>query len=224
MNAASSDPLAASLHVAMAWPYDDALRYLEQHKAAVLDGGPMVIAVGEHDREVVTLGRHTPAADLLDRPALDARGALLRRVERGGGATAHGPGQIVVYPVVSLPRLGLDVPGLTGILEASAVALLAELGLEARASREDRGVYVGAAKIASVGFRVTRGVITHGMALNVSNDLELFGLIATCGIRSRPMTSVERATNETIEASMRERLAIRLARQVASRCVLQLPE
>jgi lipoate-protein ligase B len=222
MNAASGEPRAASLHVAMAWPYDEALAFLEQHKAAVLEGCPMVLAAGEHDREVITLGRHTPPSDLLDPAALEARGVLLRRVERGGGATAHGPGQLVVYPVISLPRLGLDVPGLTGALEASAVALLAELGIEAHASREDRGVYVGGAKIGSVGFRVTQGVITHGMALNVSNKLDLFGLIATCGVRSRPMTSVEQETGKTFESSMRARLAIHLAGQVASRCVLRI--
>lgn len=211
-----------SLQVEMAWPYDEALRFFAEQEARVVAGGPMTLAVGEHDRDVVSLGRHTPAADVLDEEGLLARGGLVHRVERGGGATAHGPGQLVVYPVISLARLGLDVPGLTSALEDAAVALLAELGVEASASAEDRGVYVRDAKIASVGFRVTRGVVTHGLALNVANDLEVFRLIATCGVRERPMTSVQNEKGGEWNLNDRQHLAFRLARQVASRCMLQL--
>lgn len=181
---------AANVYTRFDWPYDDALLWMEESRARVLEGGPMCIGVGSHREEVVTLGRNAPEDQLLARDALLRRGALLRRVERGGGATAHGPGQVVVYPVVSLPALGLDVPALTCAFERSVIRLLADRGIVANADRVDRGVYVDGAKVASLGFRVTKGVVTHGLALNVDNDLSLFSLIAPCGHVGQPMTSL----------------------------------
>lgn len=196
---------------------------MEQTRERVIAGGAMAIAVGEHDREVVTLGRHTPEHDVLAPAALEERGASVVRIERGGGATAHGPGQLVCYPVVDLPRLGLDVPGLTSALEAAVVDVLDALGVSAQPGGEERGVYVGHAKIASVGFRVVRGVVTHGLALNLDNDLSLFALIATCGRAARPMTSVAREARRFFDETEREQVARSLARRVASRVVLELP-
>lgn len=213
----------AELHLRRRWPYDDALRWMEAMRERVIAGGPMAIGVGEHEREVVTLGRHTAEDEVLAPDELERRGASVVRIERGGGATAHGPGQLVCYPIIELSRLGLDVPGLTSALELAVVDVLAELGVDAAPGGEERGVYVGPAKIASVGFRVVRGVITHGLALNLDNDLSLFDLIATCGRVSRPMTSVARELGRGFDESERERVARSLARRVASRVVLELP-
>lgn len=215
----------AELYVQLRWPYDDALRWMEAMRERVLAGGAMAIGVGEHEREVVTLGRHTPDDDVLAPSALEERGARVVRIERGGGATAHGPGQLVCYPIVNLARLGLDVPGLTSALELAVVDVLRALGVEGAPGGEERGVYVGHAKVASVGFRVVRGVVTHGLALNLDNDLSLFELIATCGRAGRPMTSVAREISRAERFSERERaqVAHSLARRVASRVMLELP-
>lgn len=215
-------PERAELCLRFSWPYDDALGWMEQTRERVLAGGAMALAVGEHDREVITLGRHTPASDLLRPEVLEQRGILLRRIDRGGGATAHGPGQLVCYPVISLERLGLDVPSLTAALEGAVVDVLRDLGVESTPGTQERGVYVDGAKIASVGFRVIRGVVTHGLALNLDNDLAVFGLIATCGRASRAMTSVA-VCAPGFRNNQREEVARGLARRVASRCVLELP-
>lgn len=212
----------AELYLRLAWPYDDAVRWMDEMRERVTGGGAMVIAVGEHDREVVTLGRNTPASDVLLPERLSQRGAELRRIERGGGATAHGPGQVVCYPVISLERTGLDVPALTEALELAVIDVLDELGIAASRGGGERGVFVGHAKIASVGFRVVRGVITHGLALNVSNDLGVFDLIATCGQARRTMTSVAQCAPPRERTDSRE-VARALARRVASRCLLELP-
>lgn len=218
----------AELHLSLSWPYDDAVRWMDATRARVLAGGAMAIGVGAHDREVVTLGRNTAASDVLAPDQLDMRGAQLVRIERGGGATAHGPGQIVCYPIIHLERLGLDVPALTSALELSVVDVLRDLGVDALPGGEERGVYVGEAKIASVGFRVVKGVVTHGLALNVENDLGIFDLIATCGRARRPMTSVaqcmgERAHGAGFPRTDSGQVARALARRVASRCMLELP-
>lgn len=216
--------LALRLH----WPYDDALAEMRAVRDDVISGGPahMTLFVGSHLEEVVTLGRHAPEAQLVARAALEARGVLVRRIERGGGATAHGPGQLVVYPVLHLPTCGLDVTSLTRALLGAAVDLAAEQGIEAEPAFGDApgaprgaGVYVGDRKLASVGFRVEHGVVTHGLALNVDNDLGLFGLIAPCGREEQRMASL--ASLGAAPAPL-DRLAVRLGFHVARRCVLGL--
>jgi lipoate-protein ligase B len=218
----------AVLALRPSWPYDEALEEMAAARDAVVAGGPMTIFVGDHREEVVTLGRHAPEEQLLGRAALEARGVLVRRIERGGGATAHGPGQLVVYPIIHLARCGLDVTGLTRALLEAAVDLAAEQGC--RADLEvvigerghgcrPAGVYAAIGKLASIGFRVERGVVTHGLAVNIDNDLALFGLIAPCGHREQAMASLSSLGAEEAPLS---RVARRLGFHVARRCVLAL--
>ncbi len=110
------------------------------------------------------------------------------QVDRGGQVTYHGPGQIVVYALLDLRRLSLGVRPLVEALEGAVIAYAAELGVAAYGSREAPGVYVGGAKLASVGLRVRRGASYHGLALNVSLDLEPFGRIEVCGHRGLAVT------------------------------------
>jgi lipoate-protein ligase B len=197
--------------VRLDWPYDEALLEMNAARDAVVAGGNERIFVGSHREEVVTLGRNTPDSQIVARTALDARGVLVRRTDRGGGATAHGPGQLVLYPVIHLERSGLNVRSLTCALLTAARDLAAEEGVFAVV--EERGLFLGQKKLASVGFRVQRGVVTHGLALNVTNDLGLFDFIAPCGVRSQPMAAVGTKTPQAL-------LAARLEFHFARRCVL----
>jgi lipoate-protein ligase B len=139
----------------------------------------------EHD-PVYTIGRRGTMDHLLvDLAELRAAGASVYRVDRGGDITYHGPGQLVGYPIVSLgerPDLVRYVRG----LEVALVAVLATYGIAARPERGRTGVWVDLpdgrpAKIAAIGVRVSRGVTTHGFALNVSTDLAAFGRMVPCG-------------------------------------------
>jgi lipoyl(octanoyl) transferase len=103
------------------------------------------------------------------------------QIDRGGQVTYHGPGQLVIYPLLDLRRGSLGVRDLVVALENSAIDYAAELGITAHGSRAAPGVYVGEAKLASVGLRVRRGASYHGMALNVSLDPEPFQRINVCG-------------------------------------------
>ena len=209
------------------WPYDDALDAMRAARERVRDGGAMTLFVGSHREHVVTLGRHAPEDQLLaHRDVLAARGVLVRRVERGGGATAHEPGQLVVYPVLSLARVGLTVRSLTDALERALVDVLAAHGVTAAGDPVRRGVYVEGAKVGSLGFRVEDGVVTHGASLNVDNDLALFDLIAPCGMRGLSTTSLRRlaAAQGAGSAGLDlEQEAMRLARKVADACMLAFP-
>jgi lipoyl(octanoyl) transferase len=110
------------------------------------------------------------------------------QIDRGGQVTYHGPGQLVIYPLVDLRRAGLGVRDIVTALERSIVDYAAELGLSAECRRSAPGVYVDGRKLASVGIRVRRGASYHGIALNVSTDLEPFRRINPCGYAGLEMT------------------------------------
>src|SRR5207342_3332731 len=119
--------------------------------------------------------------------------ADLVRTDRGGDVTYHGPGQLVGYPVVTLPewRAGQrDVVAYVRRLEAVLIAALGDLGVDARRDDGYTGVWVGDEKIAAIGVRVSRGRTRHGFALNVGPDLSMFGHIVPCGIADRGVTSL----------------------------------
>lgn len=102
-------------------------------------------------------------------------------VDRGGQVTYHGPGQLVVYPLLDLKRARLGIRDLVSCLEDSVIELCAGLGIEAAARRDAPGVYVAGRKLASIGLRVRRDCSYHGLALNVRNDLQPFKRINPCG-------------------------------------------
>ena len=110
------------------------------------------------------------------------------QIDRGGQVTYHGPGQLLVYPLIDLRRRGLNVRELVTALEDAVIAYAAELGVTAQGSRAAPGVYVEGAKLASIGLRIRRGASYHGLALNVSLDLRPFERINVCGYRGLAVT------------------------------------
>jgi lipoyl(octanoyl) transferase len=111
-------------------------------------------------------------------------------IDRGGQVTYHGPGQLVVYPLLDLRRLGLGVRDLVTALEEAVVAFAAGLGLDAAARRDAPGVYIAGRKLASLGLRIRRGCSYHGLALNVAMNLEPFGRINPCGYAGLEVTDL----------------------------------
>lgn len=110
--------------------------------------------------------------------------------DRGGQVTYHGPGQIVLYTLIPLKAFGLNVRALVRLLEQAVIEVLASLGIDATARVDAPGVYVGGAKIASLGLRIRHGVSYHGVAVNVQMDLTPFDRINPCGYAGMPVTQV----------------------------------
>ncbi len=138
----------------------------------------------EHDA-VFTLGMNADPAHVL------AAGDIpVVKVDRGGQVTYHGPGQLVVYPLIDLRRAALGVRDIVTALEQSVILCVARYGIAATTRPKAPGVYVNEAKIASVGIRVRRGASYHGLALNVSMDLEPFRRINPCGYEGLAMTQL----------------------------------
>jgi lipoyl(octanoyl) transferase len=165
-------PLIRHLGIA---PYEPTWRAMQRFTDERDAATPDEIWLLEHP-PVFTLGLNAKREHLLapgDIPVI--------QIDRGGQVTYHGPGQLVVYPLIDLKRRGLGVRQLVTALENAVVAYAAGLGVSASASREAPGVYVDGAKLASVGLRVRRGSSYHGLALNVTLDLEPFRRINVCG-------------------------------------------
>ena len=120
----------------------------------------------------------------------DAEGIALLRVDRGGQVTYHGPGQLVVYPLIDLQRARLGVRDFVMALEQAVIAYAASLGIEAECRRDAPGVYVQGRKLASLGIRVRRHASYHGLALNVQLDLEPFSRINPCGYPGLEITQL----------------------------------
>ncbi len=111
-------------------------------------------------------------------------------VDRGGQVTYHGPGQLVIYLMIDLTRHRLGIRSLVDVIEQAIVRTLAGMGVEAAPRPDAPGVYVGEAKIASLGLRVRRGCSFHGLALNVAMDMEPFRRINPCGYAGMAMCQV----------------------------------
>jgi lipoyl(octanoyl) transferase len=133
------------------------------------------------------------------------------QTDRGGQVTYHGPGQLVIYLLVSLREAGLGIRRLVGLMEQSIIGLLDSYGIAAESRADAPGVYVDGRKIASLGLRVRRGCTYHGLALNVSNDLEPFRRINPCGHPGLEVTSTQllgiTESRETLATDLVERLA-----------------
>jgi lipoyl(octanoyl) transferase len=136
------------------------------------------------------------------------------QIDRGGQVTYHGPGQLVVYPLLNLRRHVLGVRQLVVALENAVIAYVAELGVAASGSRDAPGVYIDGAKLASVGLRIRRGASYHGLALNVSLDLEPFERINVCGYRGLAVTRLSDLCRVPDLRSVADGLAPHLLREL----------
>ncbi|MBU0514907.1 MAG: lipoyl(octanoyl) transferase LipB [Proteobacteria bacterium] len=171
---------------------------------------PDTLLLLEHP-PTITLGKTGAPRDLRVGPEeLRIRGVEVHHVERGGKATAHEPGQLVSYFIFELPpRFG--VRRFVRALEDAASNMLAEWDIGARGDDDHPGVWIGNRKIGAIGLAVSRGVTSHGMALNVGNDLDVFGLISPCGLDNGAVTSLARETGRPVSMDVvKSRLVLHL--------------
>jgi len=197
---------------------------------------PDTVLIAEHPA-VITLGARQSANKLrASREDLAQRHIDVVDIRRGGGTTAHNPGQLVFYPILHLQQLGLGISEYIRQLEATGAELLEQLGVysykglslsdekeilrcaqnDKRGAKERKGfpgLWVGPRKIASIGVRVSKFITYHGMAINIQNDLSIFDFIAPCGLDDIEMTSVLKETGKRHSMSqVKERLSQLLIR------------
>jgi len=148
---------------------------------------------------VFTLGRRGGREHLLvDDAILGMRGIEVFHAERGGDITYHGPGQLVVYPVVDLGRKQLKVVEFVGALEEVMIRVATDWGIKAGRNPKNRGVWIGNKKIGSIGIAIRHGVSFHGIALNVNTAMDPFSWINPCGLRGVDMTSMQQVLGREV--------------------------
>lgn len=163
------------------------------HRERVMDSRPDTVLILEH-QPVYTVGRHAHMTDWgSDSAARHREGIDTQHVNRGGAATYHGPGQLVVYPILRLADHVKGVRAYVGSLEEAMIQCLGQNKIAGHRKEKAPGVWITdpyEAKIASIGIRVDRGVTMHGMALNVDMDLSPFQGITPCGLKDCRVTSM----------------------------------
>jgi lipoyl(octanoyl) transferase len=174
-------------------PYEEARAAQRGLEAARQEEAiPDVLMLLEHP-PVYTRGRRSGPEELpMGAEWYEMQGIEVRDTDRGGRVTYHGPGQLVAYPIVSLKPYGDDVHEYVRGLERVAISSLADHGVPARTIGGLTGVWTGERKIGSIGVHVSRGVTTHGLAINVNNDLQPFEWVVPCGIEDCRVTSLSR--------------------------------
>ena len=194
--------------------YDQALQ-LQQQLLQQREGQQADILLLLEHPAVITLGRGGRLSNLcLAETTLAERGIAVLRVGRGGDVTYHGPGQLVGYPIVDLTPRGRDLHRYLRLLEETLLTTLAAFGLQGRRDPGRTGVWVGAAKIASIGIGVRRWISWHGFALNVATDLRAFDAIVPCGLTGVRMTSMEALLGHSIPLAQVQQVLI----EAFSRC------
>ena len=160
----------------------------EYHKKVILGKEPDTLIVVEHE-PVYTLGKNANDNHLLQSASEEIQ---VFRIERGGDITFHGPGQIVVYPILDLNRFVKSVSWYMRTLEKIIIKTLSDFGIKAEQKNGLSGGWVGDKKIGAQGVRISRWVTMHGLALNVNTDLRYFDGIIPCGIFDYGVTSMEK--------------------------------
>jgi lipoyl(octanoyl) transferase len=188
--------------------YEPVWRAMQEFTNTRTESTPDEIWFCDHDG-VFTLGLNSKPEHLLapgDIPVI--------QIDRGGQVTYHGPGQLMIYPLIDLRRAGLGVRDLVTALEQSVVDLAADYGIEAASRCDAPGVYIEGVKLASVGLRIRRGSSFHGMALNVDVDLEPFSRINPCGFKDLKLTDLARLGADNDLAAVRDKLLPHLLRHL----------
>ena len=171
-----------------------------------------ILLLVEHP-SVFTLGRRGGRENLtVSESFLEERGVSVIQIERGGNITYHGPGQLVAYPIIALARMKLSVTEYVERLESVMLRIAGDFGVSAGRDSRNRGIWVGDAKLGSIGINIRHGVAFHGLALNVTTDLTPFSWINPCGLSGVCMTSLAAeagasVTMEKARASARRHFA-----------------
>ena len=169
---------------------------LELHEQRRKNTIPNTVIIVEHPA-VITLGARQSANKLLvSHDELTRKNIDVVEIRRGGGTTAHNPGQLVIYPIINISEMSLGINEYIRELEAIGRELLMQFDLESIAKKGYPGLWVGDRKIASIGVRVSKFITYHGMAINIQNDLDIFNYIKPCGLDNVEMTSLSKETSK----------------------------
>lgn len=184
-------------------------------------GAGDIFLVTEHPG-TFTLGRRGGRQNLMvSEQYLRQQNIPLVHIERGGDITYHGPGQLVIYPILHLRQAGLTVTDYVHLLEETMISLAAATGVTVGRNPRNHGVWAGDRKMGSVGIAIRHGVAFHGLALNVNVSLEPFSWVNPCGLSGVQMTNLSRESGrEVVVGELKEHLVETLKRVFACKLIV----
>jgi lipoate-protein ligase B len=186
---------------------------------------PDLLLFLEHPH-VITLGRRGNRSHLLaSSEKLETLKVPIYHVERGGDITYHGPGQMVVYPILDLREYGYRIIKYIDQLEEVVICVLKDFGIDGNRDSINRGVWVDGDKIAAIGVTIKRGVSFHGVALNYRTDLTYFDLMNPCGLEGKKMTTMEKVLGRDVEReALKEKILFHFKQVFSGDWVEKKPE
>lgn len=189
-----------------AWDYQEELfEWVLREKSEKKEDKTQYLLFCEHEN-VYTLGKHGDRQNLLIATHVcKSKQIDLHTIDRGGDITYHGPGQLVVYPIIDLESFGLGIKSYISMLEDVVIDTLGSYGIEGEKDHKAMGVWIDAGnpamarKICAIGVKASRFVTMHGLALNVNTDLSYFNYINPCGFRDRGVTSMQKELQRELD-------------------------
>ncbi|MDL1968603.1 MAG: lipoyl(octanoyl) transferase LipB [Deltaproteobacteria bacterium] len=183
-----------TLEYGKAWDLQTSL--VDARKKSIVDRD--VILLLEHP-SVFTLGRRGGLDDLtVPRDVLEKSGIQVFHVERGGVITFHGPGQLIMYPIIDLNAARMRVVDYVEKLEEVMIRTVADSGIIAERNSLNRGIWVGNKKLGSIGIAIRKGICFHGMSLNVNISMKHFGWMNPCGLKQVEISSMQRELSHKV--------------------------
>ena len=184
------------------WNYNKALLWLKKKQQNAINYNEESLAFGSHNPCVITFGRNILNNDFLDFKAIKKHKITIKKTERGGGITMHNLGQLVVYPVIILTKLGIGIKDFTYLLESCMIEVLNNWNITAHRNINNPGIYVKDHKIGFIGFNVSKGVITHGMCMNINNNLSLYSHFRPCRQKNITITSLSKIIEQNVKVKV----------------------
>ena len=158
--------------------------------------GEYYLMILEHP-DTISMGVRSKTSEILIGPEkISELKISIHHSDRGGQTTFHSPGQLIAYPIVDLKKINIQPKDYVSKLQLSMIQTLKQFGINAKSQEMPIGIWVKTKKIASIGVRIRQGITSHGIALNVNNDLEKFQHIISCGIKNHIPTSISNETNQ----------------------------
>lgn len=197
--------------------YDPAMKIMADiHAKRCRDECPDTLLVLEHT-PVITKGRRLHDQEISFHPKITEMGVEIRNADRGGLLTYHGPGQIVVYFIVKFSDYFAGALDMVKTIEQGLIDFLKDNGIDAHIVPEHPGIWVGDKKVCSIGLRVTDGVTSNGIALNVCNDMEVFKLFDPCGMSGDTMINMQTILGRPIDGKDVNGMGMKLAGKFINR-------
>ncbi len=184
------------------WHYDQALHWLHHTYKLAKKKKHIFLALGSHSPSVITLGYNANHNHILNPLVINNNNIIIRKTKRGGGITIHMQGQLIIYTIISIPHFNININYFIKILETCMITTCKYWKINAYKQKSKIGIYIKYKKIGFIGLKNQYGIITHGISLNINNNIDIYAYFIPCNNNSTIITSLKEILNHNISISI----------------------